>query len=90
MILAKTAVLLRNRQRKETVLAEDFEVAIRVEKLIIGALRVGAHLVLTEIDQLRTKFNLLFSQDPVRIPVVAEPPEFLIAPHLLGHLIPPL
>ena len=85
MILAESAVLLGHRQREEAVLAEELEVAAREEQLVVRALRVRAHLLLAELDQERAKLLLAVGQEPVRVPLVPEPPERLGAPHLLGH-----
>ncbi len=85
MVLAEAAVLLRHGEREEAVLAEQLEVAAREQQLVVGALRVRAHLLLAELDQRRAELLLAVGQDPVRIPLVAEPPERLSSPHLLGH-----
>ena len=53
VVLAQAAVLLGHREREEAVLAQQLEVAARVEQLVVGALRVGAHLLLAELDQRR-------------------------------------
>ena len=85
VVLAEAAVLLRHGQREEAVLAEQLEVAARIEQLVVGALRVRAHLLLAQLDQRRAELLLAVGQDPVRVPVVAEAPERLGSPHLLGH-----
>jgi hypothetical protein len=83
-------VLLGDGEREEPVLGEDLEVPPRVEKLVVGALRVGAHLALAEVDQLRPQLLLALGQEPVGIPVVAESPEGLSAPHLVRHSLSPV
>ena len=85
MVLAEAAVLLGHGQREEAVLAEQLEVASREQELVVGALRVRAHLLLAELDERRAQLLLAVGQDPVGIPFVAEPPERLATPHLLGH-----
>ena len=60
MVLAEPAVLLGNRQREEPVLAEELEVAPREQQLVVGALRVRAHLLLAQLDQLRAQLLLAF------------------------------
>ena len=85
VVLTEPAVLLGHRERQKAVLGEDLEVAARVEQLVVRALRVGAHLALAEVDQLRAQLLLPLGQEPVGIPVVAESPEGLAAPHLVRH-----
>ena len=85
VVLAEAAVLLGDGEREEAVLAEELEVAAREEELVVGALRVRAHLLLAELDERRAELLLAVGQDPVGIPLVAEPPERLATPHLLGH-----
>jgi hypothetical protein len=85
VVLAEAAVLLRHGKGEEAVLAEELEVAAREEQLVVGALRVRAHLLLAELDQRRAELLLTVGQDPVGIPLVAKPPERLSSPHLLGH-----
>ena len=85
VVLAEAAVLLGHGEREEAVLAEQLEVAAREQQLVVGALRVRAHLLLAELDERRAQLLLAVGQDPVGIPVVAEAPERLAAPHLLGH-----
>ena len=89
VVLTEAAVLLGHGQPQEAVLSEQLEVAPREEELVVGALRVRAHLLLAELDQRRAKLLLPVGEDPVRIPVVAESPERLGAPHLLGHAATP-
>src|SRR5262249_40445470 len=67
------------------VLAENLEVAARVEELVVGALGVRAELLLAELDELRAQLLLPVGVEPVGIPVIAEPPERLAGPRLLGH-----
>src|SRR5207253_9348493 len=44
------------------------------------------HLLLAQLDQRRAQLLLAVGVEPVRIPLVAEPPERLSGPHLLvGH-----
>ena len=85
VVLAEPAVLLGDGQREEAVLAEQLEVAPREEQLVVGALRVRAHLLLAELDERRAELLLALGQEPVGVPLVAEAPEGLGAPHLLGH-----
>src|SRR5207245_4060504 len=85
----EAAVLLGHRQREESVLAEQLEVAPREQQLVVRALRVRAQLLLAELDQLRAQLLLAFRIHPVGIPLVAEPPEGLRSPRLVGHLVPP-
>ena len=85
VVLAEAAVLLGDGEREEAVLAEQLEVASRVEQLVVRALRVRPHLLLAELDERRAELLLAVGQDPVGIPLVAEPPERLASPHLLGH-----
>ena len=89
VVLAEPAVLLRHGEGEEAVLGEDLEVAARVEQLVVGALRVGAHLLLAELDQLRAQLLLALGEEPVRIPLVAESPERLVTPRLVRHSSPP-
>ncbi len=86
VILTQTAVLLRHREPKEPVLAEELQVAAGEHELVVEALGVHAKLLLAELDQGGAKLLLPVGVDPVRIPVVAESPEGLGTPHLLGHL----
>ena len=90
MVLAQAAVLLRHGQREEAVLAHQLEVAPRVQQLVVRALRVRAHLLLAEPDEGLAQLLLPVGQDPVRIPVIAQTPEGLCAPHLLRHPQTPL
>ena len=85
VVLAEAAVLLGHGQREEAVLGEDLEVAPRVEQLVVRALRVGAHLLLAELDQLRAQLLLALGEEPVRVPLVAEAPEGLVTPRLVRH-----
>ena len=85
VVLAEPAVLLGDGQSEKTVLAEELEIAAREEQLIVGALRVRAHLLLAQLDERRAELLLALGQEPVGIPLVAESPEGLGAPHLLGH-----
>jgi hypothetical protein len=85
VVLAEAAVLLGDGEAEEAVLAEQLEVAAREQELVVGALRVRAHLLLAELDERRAELLLAVGIDPVGIPVVAEPPERLASPHLLGH-----
>ena len=90
VVLAQPAVLLRHGEREEAVLAHQLEVAARVEQLVVGALRVRAHLLLAQPDEGLAQLLLAVGQDPVRVPVVAQSPEGLRAPHLLRHVPAPL
>ena len=72
MVLAQAAVLLGHDQREEAVLGEELEVAPREQQLVVGALRVGAHLLLAQLDEQFAQLLLALGQDPVGIPVVAE------------------
>ena len=83
VVLAEAAVLLRHRQREEAVLGEDLEVAARIQQLVIRALRIRAHLLLAQLDELRAQLLLALGQEPVRVPLVAEAPEGLATPSLL-------
>ncbi len=67
------------------MLAHQLEVAARVEQLVVGALRVRAHLLLAQADEGLAQLLLAVGEHPVRIPVVAQTPEGLAAPHLLRH-----
>ena len=87
VVLAQPAVLLGHDERQEAVLGEDLEVAPREQQLVVGALGVGAHLLLAEPDQLLAQLLLALGQDPVGIPVVAEAPEGLVSPRLVGHCL---
>ncbi len=86
VVLAQPAVLLRHREGEEAVLAHQLEVAARVEQLVVGALRVRAHLLLAQPDEGLAQLLLAVGQDPIRVPVVAQSPEGLRAPHLLRHI----
>ena len=83
VVLAQAAVLLGHGEREEAVLAHQLEVAARVQQLVVGALRVRAHLLLAELDERLAQLLLAIGQDPVRVPLVAEAPERLAAPLLL-------
>ena len=85
MVLAETPVLLRHREREETVLAQELEVPPREHQLVVEALRVGAELLLAELDQRGAELLLPVGVDPVRIPLVAQSPEGLRTPHLVRH-----
>src|SRR5262249_11772205 len=60
------------------------------EQFVVGALRIRAQLLLTELDQERPQLLLAIAIDPVWIPLVPQAPELLCSPHLLGHASPPL
>ena len=85
VVLAQAAVLLGHREAQEPVLAEELEVAAREHQLVVEALGVRAELLLAELDQGGAELLLPIGVDPVRIPVVAQAPEGLRTPHLLGH-----
>ena len=85
VVLAEAAVLLGHGEAEEAVLAEQLEVPAREEELVVRALRVRPHLLLAQLDQERAQLLLPLGQDPVGVPLVAEAPERLVAPHLLGH-----
>ena len=85
VVLAQPAVLLGHREREEPVLAHQLQVAPRVEQLVVGALRVRAHLLLTQADEGLAQLLLAVREDPVGVPVIAQTPEGLGAPHLLRH-----
>ena len=89
VVLAEAAVFLRHRQRQEAVLRQDLEVAARIQQLVVRALRIRAHLGLAELDQLAAQLLLALGQEPVRVPLVAKPPEGLVSPHLLHDLLSP-
>src|SRR5205807_5888509 len=85
-VVAQASVLLGHGQGEEPVLAEQLEVAAREEELVVRPLGVRAHLLLAQLDQRRAQLLLAVGVEPVRIPLVAEPPERLSGPHLLvGH-----
>ncbi len=90
VVLAEAAVLGRDGEGEEAVLAEQLEVAPRELELVVGDLRVGAHLLLAQLDQRVAELLLAVGEHPFRIPLVAQSPEGLATPCLFGHLHPPL
>ena len=89
MVLPEAAVLLRHGEREEAVLAEQLEVAARELEVVVGRLRVGAHLLLAQLDQEIAQLALAVGQHPVGVPVVPEPEVQLAAPPLLSHATSP-
>ena len=67
------------------MLAEQLEVAARELELVVGDLGVGPHLLLAQLDQQVTELALAVGEHPLRIPLVAQSPEGLATPCLLGH-----
>ena len=51
MTLAETTPFFGHTECKETVLPEKLQVTAREQQLVVGPLRVGAHLLLAELDQ---------------------------------------
>ena len=90
VVLAEAAVLGRDGQRQEAVLAEQLEVAAGELELVVGDLRVGAHLLLAQLDQQVAQLALAVGEQPVGIPFVAQTPEGLSTPCLVGHPLPPV
>ncbi len=71
------------------MLGQGFEVLAGEDQVFVALDGVGAHLGLTEFDQLSLQLLLGVGQKPLRVEVEPEPPELLGAAHLgIAHGYP--
>ena len=69
------------------MLAEQLEVAAGILEVVVGDLGVGAHLLVAQLDQQIAQLALTVGEHPLRVPLVAQSPEGLSVPQLLGHAL---
>jgi hypothetical protein len=86
-VLAQAAELLGHDQAEKAALGQKLEVLAREQQLLVALHGIGAHFALAQGDERVLQGLLLVAQNPLRIPLVAQAPEFLVTP-FLHHELP--